>query len=157
MDEPNATMKPQAFALTLENHAQPLAVAGERITILASKEATQGYEIFLQDGVEGVGPPPHSHDWDESFYVIQGNVEIGYGDKVVTGKPGSFVHLPGGTVHWFRFGAGGGQLISMTSRGGNASGLFTDIDKEIAPGPPDIPKLIAVAGRNGVVFAPPSK
>ena len=28
----------------------------------------------------------------------------------------TLVHLPAGTVHWFRFGKGGGQMISITSR-----------------------------------------
>ncbi len=150
-------MKATAFSLTPKDYAKPLEVVGEKITVLASKEATQGYEVFLQDGVEGSGPPPHSHDWDESFYIIKGNVEITSGGKAIAGKPGTFVHLPGGTVHSFRFGSGGGLMISMTSRGGNASGLFTDIDKEIPPGPPDIPKLIAIAARNKVAIAPPPK
>ena len=29
----------------------------EKITVLASHAATHGYEIFLQQGVEGSGPP----------------------------------------------------------------------------------------------------
>ena len=58
-------------------------MVGETITVLASNAATQGYEIFLQQGDEGTGPPPHFHDWDESFYVVKGNVEISYGDKTM--------------------------------------------------------------------------
>ena len=37
--------------------------------MLASGAQTGGYEIFLQVGPEGSGPPPHNHPWDESFYV----------------------------------------------------------------------------------------
>jgi quercetin dioxygenase-like cupin family protein len=146
-------MKAQPFAVTPDDYARALNVVGEKITILAANSATHGYEIFLQRGDEGTGPPPHSHDWDESFYVVKGNVEISYADRKLMAAAGTLVHLPAGTVHSFRFGAGGGEMISVTGASGTASQLFTSIDREIAPGPPDIPKLIAVARKNGVTVA----
>lgn len=146
-------MKTQPFVVTPKDYAPALNVVGEKITVLASNAATQGYEIFLQQGDEGTGPPPHSHNWDESFYVVKGKVEISYGGKTVMAAPGSLVHLPAGTVHSFHFGAGGGEMISVTGQTGLASRLFTNIDKEIPPGPPDIPKLIMVAQQNGVTIA----
>jgi quercetin dioxygenase-like cupin family protein len=147
-------MSIKPFAVLPEHRPRSLNVVGEQLTILASKEATHGYEIFLQDGLQGSGPPPHSHPWDESFYVIRGGIEFGMDDAVMTGGPGTLVHVPAGTVHWFRFGAGGGQMISMTGAGSQASALFTDIDAEIPAGPPDIEKLRVIAKRNGLgVFA----
>jgi quercetin dioxygenase-like cupin family protein len=146
-------MKPQPFVVTPDVYARPLNVVGEKITVLASNSSTQGYEIFLQQGDEGSGPPPHSHDWDESFYVTKGNIEIQYGDQTTSATPGTLVHLPAGTVHAFRFGKGGGEMISVTSHNGRAAHLFTMIDQEIPVGPPDVPKLIAVAERCGVDVA----
>ena len=70
--------------------------------------------------------------------------------------PGMLVHLPAGTTHWFRFGKGGCEMVSMTSREG-ASRLFADIDREISPEKPDLEKLVEIARRHGlVVVAPPS-
>jgi quercetin dioxygenase-like cupin family protein len=147
-------MSIKPFAVFPEDRPRSLNVVGEQLTILASKEATQGYEIFLQDGLEGSGPPPHAHPWDESFYVIRGEIEFGIDATPMTGRPGTLVHVPAGTVHWFRFGTGGGQMISMTGAGSQASALFTDIDAEIPAGSPDIEKLREVAKRNGLrVFA----
>ena len=146
-------MNIQPFVVTPGHYARSLDVVGEKITVLASKIATQGYEIFRQEGDEGTGPPPHSHEWDESFYVVDGIVEISYLDSTITATPGTLVHLPAGTVHSFRFGTGGGQMISVTGQSSLATQLFTDIDKEIPPGPPDIAKLIEVAKRNGVTVA----
>ena len=138
------------FAVLPEDRARSLNVVGEQITVLASKEATQGYEIFLQDGPEGTGPPPHAHPWDEAFYVIRGEIEFGVGDKSMTAIPGTLVHLPAGTVHWFRFAKGGGQMLSMTGQGSEASAMFTNIDKELPPGVPDLDTLRTVAGRSGL-------
>jgi len=146
-------MKPQPFVIAPKAYSRALNVVGEKITVLASNDSTQGYEIFLQQGDEGTGPPPHSHDWDESFYVVTGSVEISYGDETVTAAPGTLVHLPAGTIHSFRFGVGGGEMISVTGQSGHATRLFTTIDQEIPAGPPDIPKLIAVAERCGVTVA----
>jgi len=107
----------------------------------------------LQQGDEGTGPPPHSHGWDESFYIIKGNVEVSYGDKTVTATPGTLVHVPAGTIHAFRFAAGGGEMISVTGQNSQAAHVFTIIDHEVPAGPLDIPKLIAAAQKCGVTIA----
>lgn len=137
--------------LTPEMRPRPLNVVGEGITVLASGEQTHGYEVFFQAGAEGTGPPPHTHDWDECFYVVGGEVAFGVGDQALVARTGTFVHVPAGAVHWFRFGPGGGQMVSMTSREG-ASKLFAEIDREIAPEAPDVAKLVAIGGPYGVAF-----
>jgi len=146
-------MPAKPFFVAPKDYTRSLNVVGEKITVLASKDATDGYEIFLQDGAEGSGPPPHSHYWDETFYVVKGQVEVKYADTTISAMPGTLVHVPAGTVHCFRFGSGGGQMISMTSHNGHASKLFADIDKETQAGPPDLAKLVAIAQRNGVNIA----
>ena len=145
---------PVPFVITPGQAPRPLNVAGEKITVLASSEQTGGYEIFLQVGPEGSGPPPHSHPWDESFYVIKGEIAFGTDTSEAIAVPGTLVHLPAGTTHWFRFGKGGGEMISMTSREG-ASRLFADLDREISPNKPDLGKLIEVGRRHGLTVVPP--
>jgi len=146
-------MKPLPFVVTPDAYARALNVAGEKITVLASNAATQGYEIFLQQGGEGTGPPPHSHDWDESFYIIKGNVEVTYSDKSITATPGTLVHVPAGTIHSFRFAAGGGEMISVTSQTSRAAYVFTTIDHEVPAGQLDIQQLVAIAQKCGVNMA----
>ena len=146
-------MKPQAFVLTPNDYDPALNVLGTKVTVLASNVATQGYEITLQQGDEGMGPPLHSHNWDESFFVLKGQVEFSYEDKTVMCMPGTFVHVPAGTVHGFRYAAAGGEMIELTGQGGLATQMFTAISKEIPPGPPDIPKVLEVLKQNGVTVA----
>jgi quercetin dioxygenase-like cupin family protein len=134
----------------------PLRMVGEEVTVLASGEQTGSYEIFRQSGPEGSGPPPHSHPWDEAFYVIDGQVHFGVGDdQDLTAEPGTLVHIPGGTTHWFRFGPGGGGMISITSRAG-ASAFFTQVDAEVSPTNPDLPTLIGIATAHGLSVPAPS-
>jgi hypothetical protein len=65
---------PKPFVVLPESRARALDVVGEKITVLASVDDTHGYELFFQDGTKGTGPPPHSHDWDESFFVLRGDI-----------------------------------------------------------------------------------
>lgn len=142
------TVRP--FIVTPDDYAKAaLDIVGEQLVVLASGKATGSYEIFLQRGPEGSGPPPHSHPWDESFYVVAGEVAFGIGADAKTAAPGTLVHLPAGTEHWFRFGRGGGEMISLTSRLG-ASEMFTAIAREVAPVDPDLDKLAEVGGRHGL-------
>jgi quercetin dioxygenase-like cupin family protein len=143
-------MTAKAFFVTTKDYARPLNVVGEHITVLASGEVTGGYEIFLQAGPEGSGPVPHTHPWDESFFVTNGEVDFSIGeDETVTALPGTLVHVPAGTRHWFRWRRGGGAMVSITSRLG-ASSMFTEIDREIAPDQPNVEKLIAICTRHGL-------
>ena len=54
-------MKPQPFIVSPDDYEPALNVIGTKVTVLASSAATQGYEITLQQGDEGMGPPLHSH------------------------------------------------------------------------------------------------
>lgn len=142
-------MNAKPFVVTPADYAKALDIVGEQCTVLASGERTGGYEIFLQRGPEGSGPPPHSHPWDESFYVTKGRIDFGIGDEQTTALPGTLVHLPAGTLHWFRFGPGGGEMLSMTSRLG-ASKFFTELAEEMPPEKPDPAKLVEVGARHGL-------
>ncbi len=142
----------QPFVVYPDAAPRPLNVVGEGITVLASGAQTGGYEIFRQAGPEGSGPPPHSHPWDESFYVIEGEIAFGVDDQDLMAVPGTLVHLPAESVHWFRFGPGGGVMISMTSREG-ASCMFADFDREISPENPDLSRLIELGQRYGLAIS----
>jgi len=148
-----ATVKTQPFVVTPGDYDPPLNVLGTKVTVLASNTATQAYEITLQQGDEGTGPPLHSHHWDESFFVLKGKIEFSYAGKTVVCEPGTLVHVPAGTVHGFRYGAGGGEMLEFTGTGGLATQMFGALSKEIPPGPPDIPKVLDVLKQNGVTVA----
>ena len=110
----NEMMKAQPFVVTPRDYDPPLNVLGIKVTVLASNTATQAYEITRQQGEAGMGPPPHSHNWDESFYVVAGEVEFTCAGKTVVCSPGSLVHLPAGTVHSFRVLTDSCDLLEFT-------------------------------------------
>ena len=94
-----------------------LDVIGTKVTVLASTADTQDQQITLQSGSEGTGPPPHSHDWEESFYVTMGQVRFTCGAETTICPAGTLVHVPAGTVHAFSYGPGGGEMLEITGGG----------------------------------------
>ena len=144
-------MLPKPFVVQPEDRAEPLKViAGDKIWVLASKEETQGYEVFLQEAVPGSGPRSHSHDWDETFFVIDGDLTLRINGEESTAKAGTLVHIPAGTLHEFKFGENGAKLISITGAGSNASSLFSELAAEKLNDPPSQEKLIEIVARNGM-------
>ena len=144
-------MSGTGFIAAMTDQARPLNVLGERITVLASGKATGSYEMFRQDGDAGQGPPPHSHDWDETFYVVWGVVEFSVGGVSKLCKAGAVAHIPGGVEHAFVFHTAG-QMISVTSRLG-ASEFFADVDRSVPRGVLDISRTVTVAARHGLTMA----
>jgi len=145
-------MKTKPFVVTPDNYNTALNVLGTKVTVLASNTATQSYEITLQQGDVGTGPPPHSHDWDESFFILKGAVEFICDGKSILCKQGTLVHVPAGTIHGFSYGADGGEMLEFTGQGGLATRMFTAVNNEIPPGPPDIPKILEVLRNNGITI-----
>ena len=144
-------MSIKPFVVQPEDRAEPLSViAGDKITVLASKEETQGYEIFLQEGLPGSGPRSHSHDWDETFMVMEGDLTFSINGEKMTAKVGTLVHLPAGTVHEFKIGDNGAKTISITGVGSKASSLFSDLATENSNNPPSQEKLMAIIAKNGM-------
>ena len=136
--------------ITPDTHKTPLQVVGVDVTVLSEGEASLGMPVTRQIGSAGMGPPPHSHDWDEMFYVARGNVDFHFNGETKRCEAGSLVFVPAGSVHGFNFGPQGGEMLEMTGEGSLATQMFAAVDTEIPPGEPDVPKLVGVLNRYGV-------
>lgn len=145
-------MSGKHFVLQPAERKPALNVVGTKITVLATEADIPDQQITAQYGEEGAGPPPHSHDWDESFYVIKGEVAFICAGETIRCVAGTFVHIPAGTVHGFRYGPEGGEMLEITGKGSKAVNIFTALDREIPPGPPDGEKIVQVASDYGVTF-----
>ncbi len=145
-------MSPKHFVLKPGDRSAALSVVGTNVTVLVSAAESKSHQVTLQSGDERTGPPPHSHDWDESFYVTRGHVQFTCGGQTTMCEAGTLVHIPAGVVHAFSYGPGGGEMLEVTAMGSRAIQMFTALDREVPPGPVDVPKVVQVAGEYGVKF-----
>jgi quercetin dioxygenase-like cupin family protein len=77
---------------------------GDLYRFLVTGEETGGAYFVMEALVPpGGGPPPHIHTReDETFYVLDGQVEFLLGEETIVAGPGDFVNVPRGTVHRFQ-------------------------------------------------------
>ncbi|MBW7456408.1 quercetin 2,3-dioxygenase [Paenibacillus sepulcri] len=73
-------------------------------SILVSGEDTNGEFCVVHCSVnENDGPPLHVHrDEDESFYVLDGELEMTLGNETLLVKSGDYVFAPRGIPHTFK-------------------------------------------------------
>lgn len=145
-------MSPKQLVVKPDERNPALNVIGVQITVLVSESDSSAQKITLQAGDEGAGPPPHHHPWDESFYVTRGEVLFTCDGQSTVCTPGTLVHVPAGTIHAFQFGPEGGEMLEVTGAGSQAIAMFSALDREIPPGPLDVPKVVEIADAYDVTF-----
>lgn len=88
-----------------EQQGQGISVVGDTYRILISGGQTGGnYAVIDMLVPPGGGPGPHSHkDIQETFYVVEGEIDFKMEGGAYKAKKGSFVNIPlGGAVHCFK-------------------------------------------------------
>jgi quercetin dioxygenase-like cupin family protein len=80
-----------------------LGVAGDTYTILLRSEDTAGRYCLIDMHVPpGGGPPPHRHDFEETFTLLDGELEFTFRGEKRIARAGETVHIPANAPHMFR-------------------------------------------------------
>jgi quercetin dioxygenase-like cupin family protein len=76
---------------------------GDHYTFLVTGEESGGAYFVMEALVPpGGGPPTHVHTReDETYYILEGQIEVLLGDETIVACPHDFVNIPRGTVHRF--------------------------------------------------------
>ncbi|SEO66708.1 cupin domain-containing protein [Trujillonella endophytica] len=72
-----------------------------RSTVLLRSEETGGAVSLVENVVppRSAGPPLHRHDFDEAFYVLDGELVFRVGEDLVVRTPGQLAFAPRGAAH----------------------------------------------------------
>jgi quercetin dioxygenase-like cupin family protein len=130
-----------------------LNVLGMKITFLCNSEDTQNrYSSMLNTVPKGLGAPPHSHPWDEAFYVLKGQVELRLGDALYHLYPGDYALVPANHLHAFKgLSEQEGLLITFESPS-HSHDFFQEINDTVHHLPEDLSKIPDIGRRHQVRF-----
>jgi quercetin dioxygenase-like cupin family protein len=110
--------------LTLVSPESPevefLALAGDTYAMLISGEQTAGAYCLIDMQVpDGGGPPPHRHNFEEMFTILEGQIDFTFRGKTVTAHAGTTVNIPANAPHFFHNGSGAqARMLCMCTPAG---------------------------------------
>ena len=124
---PNSPLPPDDLSRSL-THARPdsdpallhLSVIGDTYTTLIATRDTGGRFCLIDMHIPpGGGAPPHRHDFDEMFYVIDGEIEATFRGEKTTVRKGETISIPANAPHAFKnVSSTAARLHCLTSPGG---------------------------------------
>lgn len=86
-----------------EDASRPhIGLVGDTYTVLLSGKDTAGRFCLIDMHIPpGGGPPPHRHDFEESFILLDGEMEATFRGKKAVVKAGETLHIPANAPHQF--------------------------------------------------------
>ena len=113
-----------------------LVGGGDYVTFkVRGEDVGEDFCQFEVTTTPGFGPPLHTHDWAESFYVVDGEYEFQTldGDELVTivGRPGATISLPRGVPHSFRNSADRLSTMLITHAPAGLESFFEEYGVEV--------------------------
>ena len=80
-----------------------IGVVGDTYTILLSGKDTAGRFCLIDMHIPpGGSPPPHRHDFEETFSVLEGELEATFRGAKQLVRVGETIHIPANAPHQFR-------------------------------------------------------
>jgi quercetin dioxygenase-like cupin family protein len=103
-DDPNRSL---TVADPDSQQLRRVSVVGDTYTILVSGAETAGRYCLIDMIVPGgSGPPPHRHDFEEMFTLLEGELDFTFRGKTQTVKAGTTVNIPANAPHVFKNNSG---------------------------------------------------
>jgi quercetin dioxygenase-like cupin family protein len=118
-----------------------IGVVGDTYTILLTGEDTAGRYCLIDMYVPpGGGPPPHRHDFEETFTILEGELEITFRGEKRMARTGETAHIPANAPHQFRNASAKPARMLCTCSPAGQEKFFLEVgfpvDTRIAPPPP---------------------
>lgn len=125
-----------------ENGLPHLGLVGDTYTIVLSGNDTDGRFCLIDMHIApGGGPPPHRHDFEETFVILEGELEATFRGKKSVVQAGDTINIPSNAPHQFHNSSGQpARMLCVCSPAGQDE-FFLQIGAPVATRTTPPPKL----------------
>lgn len=125
-----------------ESSLQHIALAGDIYTLLLTGAQTNGQYCLIDMRIPpGGGPPPHRHDFEEMFTILEGQIEFTFRGQEVTVHAGETVNIPANAPHFFRNVSGRPARMHCMCTPAGQDDFFLQVADPVASATAQPPKL----------------
>lgn len=130
------------FAQVDGGTAQHIGLVGDTYTITVAGEDTNDRFCVIDMHVPpGGGPGPHRHDFDETFILLDGEMEATFRGKKSTVRAGDTINIPSNAPHQFHNASSEAvRMICICSPAGNDK-FFLEVGVPVATRTTPPPRL----------------
>jgi quercetin dioxygenase-like cupin family protein len=139
----------QAPKLILSGQGESFPMLGLTFTAkITADDTNNGWVMHEITGTEGHGAPLHTHPWEETFYVLEGEMEVHIGRRQSFVTAGTLMHLPANVAHDFRVCSPTIRLLEMIPA--FAQSFYQEVGEKITSMPPDLELFETICRKHGV-------
>jgi quercetin dioxygenase-like cupin family protein len=136
-----------------------LGVVGDTYTILLTGKDTAGKFCLIDMHIPpGGGPPPHRHDFEETFIILGGELDATFRGKKQVVRAGETINVPANAPHQFHNSSNQPvRLLCICSPSGQEE-FFQEVGVPVATRtttPPKLDEAAQAAFRNKVLALAP--
>ena len=130
------------FARADGGTAQHIGLVGDTYTItVAGKDTNDRFCVIDMHVPPGGGPGPHRHDFEETFILLGGEMEVTFRGKKSTVHAGDTINIPSNAPHQFHnVSSEAVRMICICSPAGNDK-FFLDVGVPVATRTTPPPRL----------------
>jgi quercetin dioxygenase-like cupin family protein len=119
-----------------------IGLVGDTYTITVTGEQTGGRFCVIDMYVPpGGGPPPHRHDYEETFSLLEGEIEATFRGKKLLVRAGETLNIPANAPHQFHNASSGPVRMLCICSPAGLEKLFMEAGVPVATRTTPPPKL----------------
>jgi quercetin dioxygenase-like cupin family protein len=132
----------RSLALAQPDNLPHIGLVGDTYTITVTGEETNGRFCLIDMHIPpGGGPPPHRHDFEETFILLEGEMDATFRGKKSIVRAGDTLHIPANAPHQFHnSSAGPVRMLCICSPAGQEK-FFLEVGVPVATRTAPPPKL----------------
>ncbi len=112
---------------------------------ISGDNTNAGWVMHEINSSTGTGAPLHSHPWSETFYILDGEMEVQVGNKKALATPGTLMFAPENVAHSFRVCSPTIRMLEIIPA--SAEGFYREAGEKLPTLPPDTEVFQAICNK----------